>query len=471
MDDDQSPDVTESVEVSDLHEKSAAASPSVGDTRRSQLTLTPRQRMQRLAVAGGSVVLALLILVTAVPGLRTGARSLLAGFVPTPTATLPPGTDRFYFIASVPNIQLSIDGRPVSHLPRIGTDLPLVLARGRHHIYWKGAPFLPQSCVLSVPFGISDNCGTPVPVLPSTPQGSFSASMVLLRESLVTLSTSQQSAVAAVIQNALPNSTSGIQPGDHYAVAQVATQPLRGTLVFQLATSNAFGTSDFGTGDACGLSSQSPYIVCNFAANPCAVCTIPAPALASTGVAVAPSSWYVVTFAGLSYTISTLTGHTLIANGPISPGGLAGAIFPILIALTWDGAAWHAQPFLGPAYDALLARLDASAAISSTQTVYPSPYFANLGCAAMPDFFSANGILLSNSPYTFIGTSNPADGCLAIESVPSTSGTEKAYYLYRFGGLIAVNDLAHRLAPSWPIASAHERQIAAALLSGGTPTT
>src|SRR5258708_16797319 len=123
--DDQPPELTDAVEVSDLRE-TPAASPTMLDARRP--LLTPRQRMRRLAVACGSVLLALLILLAAVPGLRAGAGSWLAGLVPTPTATLTPGSDRFYFIASVPDLQLSIDGRPVSHLSRIGTHPPLGLA-------------------------------------------------------------------------------------------------------------------------------------------------------------------------------------------------------------------------------------------------------------------------------------------------------------------------------------------------------
>src|SRR5258706_390361 len=341
--DDQPPEFAEAVESSDLRGQPAAVSPSVLDARRR--LLTPRQRMRRLAVAGGSVLLALLTRIAAVPGLRAGAGSWLAGFVPTPTAPLPPGTDRFYFIASVPDLQLSIDGRPVSHPPRIGTDPPLLLARGQHRISWQMEPFLPQSCLLSVPFGLNENdtCGTPVRVPISTSQVSVTASIVLLHESLATLSASQQSAVAAAIQRALPNSTSDIQPGDHYALAQVATQPLRGTLDFQLDTTNASGTDD-----ACALSSQppyaSPYVVCNFNSRHCAVCTIPTPVLASASVTVVPSSWYVVTFASLSYTISTLSGQTLIADGPISQGGLAVAAIANLIAVTWDGTACHAQP-------------------------------------------------------------------------------------------------------------------------------
>lgn len=459
--DDQPPELAEAVEVSDLREKPSTASPIVLNTWRP--LLTPRQRMRRLAVAGGSVLLALLILIAAVPGLREGAGSWLAGFVPTPTATLLPGTDRFYFIASVPDIQLSMDGRSVSHLPRIGTDPPLVLAHGQHRISWNAAPFLPQSCLLSVPFGLNDTCGTPLPVSVPMRQASVAASIVLMRASLATLSANQQSAVVAAIQHGLLNSTSAIQPGDHFAIAQVATQPLRGTLDFQLDTSSAFGT-----GDACALSSQPPYIVCNFNSNPCAVCTIPTPVLASAGVAVAPSSWYVITFASLSYMISTLSGQTLIANGPISQGGLAVADFTILIALTWDGVAWHVQPFLGPAYDALLQRLNASAAVS-TQPLIPSPYFADLGCAAMSDFIGPNAAINNYRSVSFVSGPNPADGCLAIVTVDAASGTQKAYYLYRFGGLVAVNDVAQSQHSMWPAANAHERQIAAAILSSGTP--
>lgn len=462
--DDQPPELAEAAEASDAGEDPSTASSIELDTRRP--LLTPRQRLRRLAVTAGSVLLALLILVAAVPGLRQGANSWLGAFIPTPTATLPPGTDRFYFIASVPDIQLSIDGRAVS-LPRIGVDPPLVLARGQHHLSWRMVPFLPQSCLLSVPFRLNDTCGIPDLMSVSTSRVAVTASIVLLRESLATLSAGLQSAVVAAIRHALPNPTSAIQPGDHYATAQIATQPLRGALDVQLAL-----TTGSGTDDACALSSQAPhassYIVCNFTSTDCALCTIPAPILASAGVTVVPSTWYVVTFASLSYTISTLSGQTLIANGPISQGGLAGASLAILIALTWDGATWHVQPYLGPSYDGLLQRLEASAAFSPPP-VFPSPYFADLGCAAMSDFIGPNAAINTYRSVSFVPGLNPADGCLAIVTVDTTTGTQKADYLYRFGGLVAVNDVARRQHFIWPAASAHEQQIAAAILSSTTP--
>ena len=464
--DEQPPEWAEGLEVSDLREQLTGPSSRMLNTH--QPLLTPRQRMRRRSVAAGSVLVALVILIVAVPSLRTGTGSWLASFVPTPTATLPPGADRFYFIASIPNIQLSIDGRPVAKLPSIGADPPLTLARGQHRISWTMAPFLPQRCLLSVPFSLNDTCDYPIHVLAPLRQTSVTASVLLLRESLATLSTQQQSAVVAAIQRGLEASTSAIQPGDHYALDQVATQPLQGALDLQLDTSNAVGT-----GDACALSSQPPddappYIFCAFISNPCAVCTIPAPVLASVGVAVAPSSWYVITFARLSYTISSLSGQTLIANGPISPGGLAVADFALLTALTWDGVAWHAQPFLGPQYDAPVQRLSASAALS-TRLVFPSPYFAEFGCAAMADFIGPNAAINQYHSVSFISGPNPADGCLAIVTLDTASGARQAYYLYRFDGLVAVNDVAQRQQAFWPVASPHERQLAAAILSSGVP--
>jgi len=448
---DQPPDLTDAVEVSDLR-ATPAASPTLLDTRRP--LLTPRQRMRRLAVACGSVLLALLILIAAAPGLRAGAGSWLAGFVPTPTATLPPGSDRFYFIASVPDSQLSIDGHSVPHLPRIGADPPLVLARGQHHLSWKAQPFLPQSCVLSVPFNLIDTCGA-LAVL-SGRQSAIAGFIVLLRESLAALPTGQQGAVIAAVQSALASFTSNIQPGDHYFL-QTATQPLRGTLSFQLDTADAPGVDA-----ACGPYNLAPFAICTVSPDVCTMfCTIPAPALANVGVAVTRSSWYVITLASLSFRLSALSGQTLLANGPISPGGQAVVDFGIFLTLTWDGVAWHVQPAFGPASDALFQRLTLSTANTQLLT---AP-----GCAAMPDFIGPNAGISGPFDFAFIQAANPADGCLAVLSTPPGSGTQKAYYLYRFGGLVAINDLAHHLDPRWPVASPHERQIAAAILSSGTP--
>ncbi len=140
--DDQPPEVTEAVEVSTLGERPDATSASVLATRR--LLLTPRQRLRRLAVAGGSVLLALLILLAAVPGLRTGAGSWLVGLRRLhPLLRCHRAPIAFTSSRACPIFSLFIDGHAVSQLPRIGTDPPLVLARGQHRLSWNVAPFLP----------------------------------------------------------------------------------------------------------------------------------------------------------------------------------------------------------------------------------------------------------------------------------------------------------------------------------------
>lgn len=442
-------DTADEVEVSDLRGRN---SPDVA--RRPPLTR--RQRMRRLAVAGGSVLLALVILVVGVPALREGAGSWLSGFIPTPTATLPPGADRYYFVASVADTRLAIDDRPVS-LPRIGIDPPLALSRGQHRLSWRAAPFLPQSCLLSIPLSVNDECGTPAPLY--TRQASVTAFVVLLRESFATLFPDEQNAAVRAIQRALNTPASDLQPGDHYFF-HTATQPLRGTLNARLDVLNTPAADS-----ACVPASRPPYVTCQLSANAgICICTIPASVMANIGVTVTPPSWYVAAFVTLSWTIATLSGQNLVTDSPISQGGLAVADFGIFIALTWDGAAWHTQPFLGRASEALIQRLNASG-IFATSLLPTSFYPADLGCAAMPDFVGSTTAVQGAGAFTILAASSPANGCLAIESIPTASGTQQAEFLYRFGMLVAVNDIAHRQAPGWPAASAHERQVAAAILA------
>jgi hypothetical protein len=185
------------------------------------------------------------------------------------------------------------------------------------------------------------------------------------------------------------------------------------------------------------------------------------------GVTVTPASWYVVASAGLSFTIKTLGGQALIANGPVSgpmsQGEQPVTVFGILTALTWDGTAWHAQPIFGRRSAALFAVFQAPTISSpSNPSLLDAP-----GCAAMPDFIGPVSASIFMSGVTFMQAANFADGCLAIK----TSGTQRAYYLYRFGDLVAVNNLAHQLQPELLVASAHERQVAAAILASGTPAT
>ncbi len=70
-----------------------------------------------------------------------------------PTATVTTGDNLFYIQAS-PMGTVSIDGRPVSQLPAVGTGSPIRLSRGEHKIAWQANPFPQLSCIVNVPASI-----------------------------------------------------------------------------------------------------------------------------------------------------------------------------------------------------------------------------------------------------------------------------------------------------------------------------
>src|SRR5437588_1181656 len=147
----------------------------------------------RLSVVLSLVLLVLLTLPGSLQTLRNTTWGALSSLIPTPAPTLPPGYDNFYLDVSVPWTKVFLDGRLV-RLPR-NIDAPLKLARGRHHIEWHAEPFQPQSCVVSIPFSLSDTCHfANSDKLGQQFQDSF-AQIILLHNALTTLSTNQQAAL------------------------------------------------------------------------------------------------------------------------------------------------------------------------------------------------------------------------------------------------------------------------------------
>lgn len=437
------------------------------DAGRSPPTLLARRswrwRVTRGAGAAATVLLALLVLVAAVPALRTGAQSWLSAVVPTPAATLAPGSDRFYFSASVPWGAVSLDGHAVT-LPRIGRDPPLALARGVHQLEWRADPFLPQRCLLSVPYSASNTCSRASYYgdRPSQP----AVNLVLLDESLVTLPHAQQAAVVGGLNAALSGFSDIAQPGEAYFDDRVgetiAAEPLRATLRFTLDVATALPLG--GRSTSCQLSDICPFTPQN-CAQLCTLGDLTLQPLLLDGVPLGERMWYVVAFARLGWDIATLSGRSLAADTPISPGGLGVAEFPLLLALNWDGATWHAQPLIGPRAGAVVRAFNEMigtiAGSGSSSIVEP-------GCAAMPDFVGPTAAISGYPTARFISASDPAQGCLAMVT-PSGSGANPApnapaaWYLYRFGVLLAANDLAHQMSPRLPQADAPERALATQL--------
>src|SRR5579871_1872546 len=130
--------------------------------------LTPRQRTVRGVALVGTVLLALVLLVTLVPDVRLSLQSALIAPTAVPTSTLAAGGDALWFTPLAPGETLELDGRALTTLPLPGDAHPLRLGRGVHQIAWEAAPFQPQSCLLTVPLSPGDTCPTTAALEPAT---------------------------------------------------------------------------------------------------------------------------------------------------------------------------------------------------------------------------------------------------------------------------------------------------------------
>ncbi|MGH2486103.1 MAG: hypothetical protein ACRDHE_08840, partial [Ktedonobacterales bacterium] len=96
--------------------------------------------------------------------------------------------------------------------------------------------------------------------------------------------------------------------------------------------------------------------------------------------------------------------------------------------------------------------------------------------AVNQDISSANsGIFQTNMSQNASGsTTNLADGCV-VSFTPTTGGNgptptdPTAYFLYRCGGVLIVNQAANAILPNQPTVSAHEQQIARQLIATMSP--
>lgn len=430
-----------------------------------------RWQTARGAGVAATVLLALLVLVVVLPALRSGARSWLSALVPTPTAALAPGSDHFYFSVSVPWMMVSLDGRAVT-LPQIGRDPPLALSRGVHQVEWRAAPFLPQSCLLSIPYSANNTCSRASYY--GDPSSQPAVNLVLLDESLATLPAAQQAAVVGSLNAALSDVSDVVRPGEAYVAIGsrtyngVATEPLRATLRFALDVAVTQPSS--ATGTSCQLSDICPFTPRN-CSQFCTLGDLALQPLRVEGVALDQRAWYVVAFARLGWEFATLDGHVLAADTPLSPGKLVAAEFPLLFALRWDAtaAAWHARQLNGPDAGAILRPFNEAI---GTIAGSGSSSLADPGCAAMSDFVGPRAPISSSAAAHFISATNPAQGCLAVVASASSSAVPAtneagAWYLYRFGVLLAANDIAHQASPRLPRADAYEEMLAAQIAASG----
>jgi hypothetical protein len=421
--------------------------------------LLPRQRFARALSIAAAILAALAIVVGSVATLRAGVEGLLSGSSPVPTEVLAPGANQFYILTGVPWSTISLDGRPLTHLPAMGADPPLQLARGHHRLAWRADPFQPARCTISVPIQSTDTCPYDRTYVKRAGRSVWA---ITFFPSLAMLADDQRSALVRVAQSALDTTTSAamVQPGELYAhllpdrLFDRATQPLRATLRLQLA-------NDLTAVQSCQFSVTES---CTFLGQDCLVfCTVP-----EQGT---PAYWSVLAVVRPLWDFATLDGRTVVRA---QADGLALAGTGVLLHVMWDQGAWRVAPnFTGPP----LAYLSAT---------YPESFpGVEPACAFVQTNVRAETLPRATDPryarldwrYT-IGSVRAA-GCVGVATPQSNAATAAtpvtplppAYCLQRFGVLLAANELAHRLWPELPVADAYEQDLARQLAGQLAPAS
>ncbi len=409
-------------------------------------------------------IILLLVLVVLIIGIFTPVHDVVINHflatAPTPTATLIAGDDLIN-ISATPTGTVSIDGHTIKSSNPDGsaglyyTAKPIRLSRGQHKIVWQAPPFQPLTCIISVPPLSNEPCNyestSSDPNAPGERDISFSAT-------LADLPPSQQAALKQAVQDALNHiqATDTIQPGEQYAspsgstpvaspfgqiLVQTATQTLNATLNLHLDTNPASqNTCQSGYGDNCTVNGQDCHLFC------------PNPFYGGPPAKGVQLAWDISGLFYATWTYTTQSGKVVAQNQPDVTASPGNQDHSINLRVTWDGTQWHASPDVPPE--------------SVSQFDVPPV------CASVSNQITSTvqyGATKSGTNVTWgyaVGT-NEAQGCLAIvvpsPGTPATPIVFKqpaAYFLYRFGVLLAVNSLAHSEFPNFPMADANEQAIA-----------
>lgn len=400
----------------------------------------PRRRRRRLFMLVLLAALTALIILSSTASIH----DLIARIIPTPVPMPPLDASHFYVQGDPPWGQLAIDGRAVAHLPAIAIDRPLRLSPGHHTLQWRAAPFLTQSCIISVPTDFSsDTCKDDMNSAPIS--GGRYVRIITFATSLAHLPPAQRTTLTEAAQAALDgqHSTTTVRTGEYYALSPtscrftqpappqlapcytVARQPLKATLSFQLDTNASADLS---------CDSPEPDQPCTFSAQNCHL---------FCSVDFAPAAWIVGTAVSASWTFTTLDGRIMARN---VPDNALEEDF-VLMQVAWDQAGWHVTPLLGGSNGSL-------------------PPFGYPTCQSLESNTNLFGSMAGALQWNFAASSVLADGCateatpepaLGARPLPSTRG---AYCLYRFGVILAVNNLAHYYWPFLPVADAYEQSLA-----------
>ncbi|HVB22348.1 MAG TPA: hypothetical protein VNG51_10415 [Ktedonobacteraceae bacterium] len=407
----------------------------------------PRNKV-RLAFTITLFLVIVLLLVAIFSPVRDIVVNRFLTTAPTPTATLVAGDD-LIDIQATPTGTITIDGHVIKKSTNPYslnfTDKPIRLPRGQHKIVWQAPPFLPLTCIISVPPLSTEPCNYESTGNSTTAPGER---LITFNATMADLPATQQTTLKQTIQAALTSmqSTDIVQPGEQYVspsgatLIKTATQSLQATLQFQLDANPASQhPCQNGYGDTCSLNGQ----------NCLQLCTLPEIGVPSTKSA--PLTWDIYALFYPSWTYTTQSGQIIAQNQPDSSNMPALEDHSIALRITWDGTKWQASP-------------DTS---SNTLEQGITP----ISCASINNQISATtqyGVTASgtNVDWGYAVGTNEAQGCLAVvvpspgQQTPTNFKQPAAYFLYRFGVLLAANPRAHSEFPNVPMADANEQAIA-----------
>lgn len=439
------------VEIISLDERASLTSGAV--------RLFARRHKRPLTMATvGLVALAILLIVVNTSAVRGLDVRVLALPTPVSMQALYPGEDLFYIQADPVWGHLTLDGQPVTRLPIVGVNAPLRLALGKHQLVWSAEPFQQQRCILTVPTNyLTDTCADHSTVK----VGLDVDSIVIITESLSTLSISQRMALIQAVQEELNTrqSTVIVPKGELYALTSssvcqpvvdealcygVARQPLFATLHFRLDTNAASNETCLTPEPGCTYLRENCFTFCAVAIN-------------TPGVA---NVWNILAPVLPLWTFQQQDGAIVERDVPdnafwdLSTGELADESL-IEMQIAWQNSTW--QVSIAATMNTIVP-IGLNAVCEAAQNVVGilQPPVDSFGEPFHLQWQYASGLV-------------PASGCLGvgvsrldIGSVKSTITTPPglAYCLLRFGVLLAVNAEARRFWPNLPLADAYEQSLA-----------
>jgi len=443
------------VEITDLNQDGEEGSANAPRCFTETWLFSHRYRKQRTIVTATCIGLMLLIILFAVTPVN---RLFLHGSPPTSK----PASSFFGLDANPPWGSLSVDGKHVVLISRGGYAV-FSLQHGQHTLTWQAAPFAPQQCRISVPLGFDrDTCQ----FSDAAPQlGDTISAYIRFSTNVGMLSAVQRTTLIQEAQAVLDRQQSSetIQVGEVYAqtpeiagtntrsctvIRGVAVcfaeahQPLKAVLDLQLDTGSS-PSAPCAIG-ACDSGNQNCRLFCDV------------PAFAGSTITLSPAVWQASVQVQLLWQFTTREGRLVEENQADSFILGQQNASPVPLNIIWNGRGWGVtvnrqsssfgnddpvcQASVGDVYSLLFG----STPLNSELQLLSGPTYAS-GCLIKISLLSS----LNSTP------------------TPTTTASQTAYVMQRFGVLLAVNALAHRLWPFLHIASASTQVIAQQLITGG----